>query len=65
MSIKDFEHGDVDRLNDFFDRITDADRSFAKEDLQERQLLVDWLSDRRSIRQIAVDEGDEIVATSL
>src|SRR5262245_15483990 len=60
MQIRKLEPADADRLEAFLRETPEDDRTFFKEDLTDRETLRALVSDQRSLRLIAVDDGGRI-----
>jgi ribosomal protein S18 acetylase RimI-like enzyme len=61
MNIRPIEPGDEAALIRFFERIPEADRTFLKEDVRDREVLADW-SRPGAARSIAI-EDDQVVGS--
>ena len=57
MEIRPIEPGDAERLQGFFDRVPEGDRTFFKEDVSDADVVAGWASDQRARRHLAVDGG--------
>ena len=51
----------VERFERFIARIPEDDRTFAKEDLSDRDTLDTWAQETRSIRLIALGADDAVI----
>ena len=65
MEIRPIEPRDAEPLRAFFDRIPEGDRTFFKEDVQDRQIVPTWVQDTRSRRAVAVDGGEIVGAVAV
>lgn len=56
-SIQPITAADTDAVWEFFQRVPEGDRTFAKEPVTERATVMSWATDARPIRQVAWRDG--------
>jgi len=56
-AIRRLEAGDEAALRTFLAALPAEDRTFIKEDVEDRSLAAAWIADQRTVRGVAVDDG--------
>jgi ribosomal protein S18 acetylase RimI-like enzyme len=65
MDIHELRPDDLDGLHQFFERVTERDRTFFREDVADRSRVATWLTESRARRMIAVDNGTVVAYLAL
>jgi RimJ/RimL family protein N-acetyltransferase len=61
MEIRKLEPADAERLEAFLRETPEDDRTFFKEDLEDRETIRGLLSEQRGLRFVAIDDGGRII----
>jgi L-amino acid N-acyltransferase YncA len=62
VDVRDLAPEDVAALHEFFATVPPEDRTFFKEDVTDPAVAERWVSDRRCVRRLALDDDGSIVA---